>query len=234
MDRAPTDLSSLAALEAPMAPELLDQLRRVPLVPGRPLLVVDCDEVMVDFAGHLARFAAGIGIEMKLERYELEGAFREVETGRVLAFAEGIGIINRFFEAACRQQEALPGAADALARLSGTAQVVVLTNVPRHGKAARIENLAELGMGYPLIENSGGKGRALAWLQASVGAGVPAVFVDDSPSQIASAKRRAPSIKRIHFAGAPYVARLIPVCEDADHRAAGWQEAEPLIRRLLS
>lgn len=222
----------LAGIEKSLDPHVLGDLRAAGVVPGRPLLAVDADEVLVDLAGHLARFGQTLGLSMRLERYQLEGAFSDRETGRVLSFQEAIGIIDRFFEDEVRRQQPLPGAVDTLARLSEQAQIVVLTNVPRHGRAGRVENLAGLGIGYPVICNSGGKGRALTWLRAAAGA--PVAFVDDSPGQIASAKRRAPEVLRVHFAGAESVARVIPHAPEADHRAASWAEAEPLLTAHLA
>jgi phosphoglycolate phosphatase-like HAD superfamily hydrolase len=222
---------SLEALERAIDAAVLEELRAVPLAPGRPLLAVDADEVLVEFAAHLRRFAAAAGVEMRLERYELEGTFFEIGGGRALPFDEAISLIDRFFEAETERQRAVPGAAEALGRLSERAQVVVLTNVPRHARAPRIANLAGLGMDYPLVANAGGKGPALAWLAARAEA--PAAFVDDSPSQIRSAAAGAPGVARLHFAGADYVARVIPDCAEADHRVASWAEAERVLLRLL-
>ncbi len=235
MDRAAPE-TDLARLADGIDPAVLAQLEAVPLAPGRPLLVVDCDEVLVEFAAHLARFADGVGVEMRLERYELEGAFRDRASGRVLPFAEAIGLIDRFFREECLAQRAIEGAAAALARLSEIAQVVVLTNVPRHAREDRIENLAALGMPYPLVENAGGKGRALAWLaaKAGVGPGTPGVFVDDSPSQIASAARRAAGLSRVQFRGSDYVRDVLPRALEAEAEPASWAEAERTLRRLLA
>lgn len=217
--------------EPSMEPAVLAEIDALAIERGRPLLVVDADEVLVEFAAHLRRFAAAAGIEMRLERYELEGTFFEADGGRQLGFAEAIGLIERFFETETLAQRAVPGAAEALARLSARAQVVVLTNVPRQARAMRMENLAALGMAYPVVANTGGKGRALARLAARADA--PAAFVDDSPSQIASAAAEAPGVARVHFAGAAYVARVIPHCAEADRRVASWAEAEAVLERLL-
>lgn len=224
-----------------LAQGVLAQLEAVPLDPGRPLLVLDADEVLVVFAAHLARFAAAEGIAMRLERYSLEGAFRERRAGagsdggagdgRVLAFDEAIALIHRFVAAETARQAALPGAAAAVARLATLAQIVVLTNVPAHGRAARVQNLAGLGMAYPLVENIGGKGAALAWLAAR--AGRPAVFVDDSPKQLESAAALAPDVVRVHMTGAPLVADVMPASPHAEHSVPGWAEAEPLLAGLL-
>lgn len=222
----------LAEIEAEIPPRVLDQLRALPLVRGRPLLAVDADEVLVPLASHLSRFVAAHGIEMRLERYQLEGTMFPNGSDHPLAFDETLGWIDRFFRDEVLNQTAMPGAADALAALAEVAQIMVLTNVPAHGREGRVANLASLGMGYPLVENAGGKGRALAWLSAKVAA--PVVFIDDSPGQIDSAARRAPDVLRIHFAGAEGVAHLIPDCAAAQHRVADWPTCRALIDAHLT
>lgn len=200
------------------------QLESLTLDPGRGLLAVDADEVLVVFAAHLARFVRALGYEMRLTEYRLEGAITRADTGAAVAFEDTLALIDRYFadQAAC--QEPISGAAAALSRLSRLAQVVVLTNVPRHARAARVARLAELGMDYPLIENAGGKGPALAWMAARSGA--PVAFIDDSPSQIASVAAAVPRALRLHFAGSAFVARLMPDCPEANMRVPDWAAAE--------
>ena len=208
------------------------QLEALPLQAGRPLLAVDADEVLVLLAAHLKRFLAAEGIDLRLQEYRLEGTMFPNGAEHPLPFDESLRWIGRFFEDEVLRQEALPGAADALCRLSDRAQIMVLTNVPRHGREKRIENLASLGIPYPLVENGGGKGPALAWLQDRVEAQV--IFIDDSPNQIRSAAEHAPDVTRIHFAGAEMVADLIPDVAEAHHRVTGWAECEILIGSLLT
>ncbi|MEM7508773.1 MAG: hypothetical protein AAF415_18745 [Pseudomonadota bacterium] len=223
---------TLAETDRSLLPHLLDQLEALPLIPGRPLIAVDADEVLVLLAAHLKRFLATHGIEMRLTQYRLEGTMFPDGADHPLPFDESLGWLDRFFEDEVRRQQALPGAAEALKRLSDIAQIIVLTNVPRHGKAGRVENLAGLGIPYPVVENSGGKGPALAWCMDRVAA--PMAFIDDSPKQIESAAKHAPDVLRIHFAGADYVDRLIPECADADHRVIDWQVCEAAIRAHLT
>ncbi|MEM7671446.1 MAG: hypothetical protein AAF317_20375, partial [Pseudomonadota bacterium] len=128
-------------------------------------------------------------------------------------------------------QEALPNAAEVLDRLSNDVQIMVLTNVPQHGREKRIENLKGLGIPYPLVENAGGKGAPLAWMQNKIDA--PVIFIDDSPNQIRSAAKLAPEVTRIHFAGAELVERIIPQCEEANHRVSSWLSCEDVIRTTL-
>jgi len=223
---------SLGAIERALDPAVLDQLGAVQLVPGQPLVAVDADEVLVIFAAHLARYAARRGYEMRLTKYRLEGTFFHAGTERALDFDQSIRLINAFFEEETLSQQAVPGASEALGRLSRIAQIIVLTNVPRHARAMRIANLQALGMGYPLIENGGGKGRALAWL--AVRAQAPAAFIDDSPHQLESAQRRAPDVARLHFVGLDYVARVLPDSPPGCMRVTGWSEAEQAIRTALA
>ncbi len=221
-----------AEIEAGLDPEVLAQLRALPIVPGRPLLAVDADEVMVYLAEHLARYLPTIGFRMRLTQYQLEGSIFPADCEIPVPFDNCLRLIDRFFDDETLNQQALPGAVEALARLSAQAQVVVLTNVPRHARDLRRRNLAALGMGYPMVENAGGKGRALFWMAAHADA--PVAFIDDSLKQHESAARRAPEVTRIHFVGAGHLRRILPESPAAHHRVEGWAECEAVVRRELS
>ena len=221
----------IAKLEAGLDPEVLDQLRALPLEPGRPLVAVDADECLVYLAAHLARWLPTVGYRLALTQYQLEGSIFEQDSEVPVPFDDCLVLIDRFFSGEVLHQQAIPGAVGALARLARSAQVMVLTNVPRHGRELRRQNLAGLGLDYPMVENSGGKGRALAWIATQVGA--PMAFVDDSLKQHESAARRAPEVTRIHFVGASHLKRLLPDSPAAHHRAGGWAECEALIRQSL-
>jgi hypothetical protein len=221
----------LAEIEAGLDPEVLAQLRALPIVPGRPLVAVDADEVLVYLAEHLMRYLPTIGFRMQLTQYQLEGSIFPAGSDFPVPFDDCLRLIDRFFDDETLNQQALPGAAEALARLSVRAQVVVLTNVPRHARDLRRRNLAALGMDYPMVENSGGKGRALFWMAAHAAA--PAAFIDDSLKQHESAARRAPEITRIHFVGASHLRRILPESPAAHHRVADWAECEAVVTEAL-
>ena len=223
---------TLAEIEAGLDPEVLAQLRALPIVPGRPLLAVDADEVLVYLAEHLARYLPTIGFRMRLTQYQMEGSIFPADCEIPVPFDNCLRLIDRFFDDETLNQQALPGAVEALARLSAQAQVVVLTNVPRHARDLRRRNLAALGMDYPMVENAGGKGKALCWMLAHAGA--PVAFVDDSLKQHESAARRAPEVIRVHFVGAGHLRRILPESPAAHHRVEGWAECEAVVRRELS
>lgn len=222
----------LAAIEHGLDETLVEQLRALPISPGLPLLAVDADEVLVYLADHLARYLEGIGYRMHLTQYQLEGSIFPHGSDVPVPFDDCLELIDRFFEDETLNQQGVPGAAEALGRLSEAAQVIVLTNVPAHAGAMRRENLAALGMGYPLMVNAGGKGRALSWLRARAEA--PVVFIDDSPKQHESAARRAPEVTRIHFLGASHLRRIGVESPAAHHRVEDWEECEALVRDELA
>lgn len=212
-------------------PDLLAQLAALPIRRGRPLLAVDCDEVMVHLSAHMARWLPSAGFRMELARYQLEGSIFPLGSDVPVPFDDCLRLIDRFFAEETIRQEPVPGAPGALARLAESAQIVVLTNVPHHAGADRRRNLAGLGMGYPMVTNSGGKGRALAWLAAAAAA--PVAFVDDSPKQHESAARRAPGVTRIHFVGAGRLRHLLPESPAAVHRAENWAACEAAVCEAL-
>ncbi|MEM6944873.1 MAG: hypothetical protein AAF565_14090 [Pseudomonadota bacterium] len=213
--------------------ETLADLDAAKVVAGRPLVVVDCDEVIVEFAGHLARWLPALGYRLKLDQYELEGAIYPENEDIPLGFDAAVTLINAFFEEETKRQTPIDGAVAALERLSAEVQVVVLTNIPRHGRADRLINLRDLGLGHlPVIVNSGGKGRALAWLGERVAA--PMVFIDDSPFQIASAARHAEPTGRIHFRGAEHVREIDLKAQEADYVVEDWVTCEETVRRRLN
>lgn len=222
----------LATIEETLDDAVLAQLRAVPVRTGVPLLAVDADEVLVYLADHLVRYLAGIGYRMLLTHYQLEGSIFPAGSDEPVPFDDCLALIDRFFEDETLNQQPVPGAAEALARLSAEAQVMVLTNVPAHAAAMRRENLAALGMGYPLVANFGGKGRALSWLAARAEA--PVLFIDDSPKQHESAARRAPAVTRIHFVGASHVRRILVDSPAAHHRVEDWAECEKVVRACLA
>lgn len=212
-------------------PETLRDLEALALEPARPLVAVDCDEVMVHLARHLAEWLGRVGYRMELSRYQLEGSIFPAGSDEPVPFEGCLELIDRFFAEETLHQRPIAGAREALARLAEAAQVVVLTNVPRHAAGLRRQNLAALGMGYPMVWNIGGKGRALAWLRARLEA--PVVFIDDSLRQHESAARRAPGVTRVHFVGVEHLRPLLPESPAAHHRAESWPACMALVGDLI-
>lgn len=209
----------------------LAQLESLEIRRGRPLIAVDVDDCLAVFVDHLARHLGTQGVAMRLDRYELEGSMFRTGSDVPLPFEECIALINGFFTTECARQEAVPGGAEVLRRLSAHAQIVILTNVPSFAGEARRQNLAGHGIPWPVVVNTGGKGRAMAWLAAAAGAAT--AFVDDSVRQIENVAKHAPGVVRLHFAWADSIRRLFPECPAATHQVLDWQEAERVLRAEL-
>ncbi|MEO1330166.1 MAG: hypothetical protein AAFW46_10920 [Pseudomonadota bacterium] len=219
-----------------LAEEVLPQLLALKIDPDRPILAVDADEVLLHFARHLQRFMAGEGYRLDLSEYRLDGAISRLSDGAILSKSEGWALISLFFARETRTQEIVEGAAETLAALaedpSLRAQVLILTNVPQSARAARVANLAGHGLGFPLVANVGGKGRALRYLWDHSAA--PVAFVDDSALQLGSAATRAPGVARVHFVADPDLRRVAGRVEHAEHAMESWPAGERLLRRLLT
>lgn len=217
--------------QPPLSAATLTELEALSLTPGAPLIAVDVDEVLVHFVPHLSRYIGGLGYRMQLDSYQLEGSIFEIGSDDPVPFAGCIALINQFFDHETEAQAPVPGGVEALTRLAGRAQIVILTNVPRHATEARRRNLDALGVPFPMVVNSGGKGRAMAWLAEQVAA--PVAMVDDSVTQIESIARRAPDAFRVHFAAADFIQRLFPACDAASTQVRDWAGAETVLNDWL-
>jgi len=219
-----------SALPAP-TPKTLEQLESLVIERGRELIVVDVDDCISVYIDHLDRYLAGLGFDLRLTRYQLEGSIFPTGTDDPLPFDDCIELLNRFFHVECRHQELMPGADQALQSLAEDAQIVILTNAPHFAGDDRRANLAERGIPWPVVTNTGGKGRALAWLAARAEA--PTAFIDDSVHQIESVARHAPHVLRLHYLGAESVQRLFSHCPDASAQVRDWWDAEAVLREML-
>lgn len=210
--------------------DVLPQLQALRLDPVRPLFVVDVDEVLVGLAGHLGEFAAEHGFTLKLTGYKLDGALKRAD-GSTASPDEFRTLFTTFFETQTRHQRVYPHAARVLDSLSATTQVLILTNVPTYAHAARIDNLRGHGIDYPLVVNQGGKGGPLAWLAERTDG--PMAFIDDSPTQIASAAQHAPHVTRLHFVGDDHLRSLLDPLDDAHFAPETWLDVEAIVSDVL-
>lgn len=209
---------------------VLAELEAAAIAPGRPVIAVDADEVLVHFAEHFSEYCVERGLSFSLTEYRLDTALRHPD-GAPLTRKEIQPLIWGFIEEQTRWQRPVDGAAAALARLEAAAQIVVLTNAPAKMRADRIANLADLGVPYPVVMNEGGKGRALSWLAERAAA--PVVFIDDSAAQHASAAKHADAVTRVHFVGSAMLKPVIGRVEVAHHHPDDWEAAEATVRKAL-
>lgn len=174
------------------------QLASLVINHSRPLVICDVDEVIVHFTRDFEDFLAERNYLLETtDLRNLQTAVRPVHGGPKLTDVATIDLVDKFFELRTRTMKPIDRAVEGLRLLSQHADVVMLTNLPHSAGDHRRENLASLGLPFPVITNSGPKGPAINLMAAKVNA--PVVFIDDSPGFIASAYEHAPHVHLVHF-----------------------------------
>lgn len=199
----------------------------------RPLLITDCDEVLLHFVTPFAAYLESAhDLTLHLDSFALSGNIRRAD-GSTLEPSAFMPLLEGFFETQMPMQTPAPGAVDVLATLARTADIVILTNVDQRHHAPRTAELARLGMPYRVVTNSGGKGQPVANLVAEYNPSA-AVFVDDLPPHHSSVKAHAPSVYRLHMVAEPKLRALIPAAPDADARIDDWPTALRQIQSVFA
>jgi hypothetical protein len=201
------------------------------LTPGRPLLIVDADEVVLRFVEGLDQFLRARGLYLDLTTYRLHGNVKRLDDNTPVLDVEVTALLDEF-RAELDSLDPVAGAAEALNALKPRLDIVMLTNIVPEQAGARLRNLARHGLDLPIVSNSGMKGPAVKALAAQ--AGRPAFFVDDIPQHLASAAESVPDVYRIHLVGDDRLKPLMMAAEKAHLRAEGWREAQAFIENKLS
>ena len=203
-----------------------------PLDPNQPLVICDADEVLVQFLRGLERYLDKQGLYIDITSFRIHGNVREQETNTHVPDHAVTDHIAQFFEHETATLDPVPGARDALTRLNTNAQILILSNLPPTARQARIDNLTQHGMPYPVMAGSGPKGVIVQQIVASMRA--PIVFIDDLPLHHASVASSTPHVQRLHFVADPRLAKLVGPSPDAHARIDTWPEATEWIERALS
>ncbi|WP_199555166.1 HAD family hydrolase [Sandaracinobacteroides hominis] len=196
----------------------------------RPRLILDCDEVILEFAGPFAQWLREArDVELKFDSSALIGNMRHLSDGRPVDPADFPALLDGFFEHGQRLQQPAEGAVEVLTALSKDFDLIVLTNIPAAWRDIRLEVLRERGLDVPVHANDGPKGRMVKELAGDR----RAVFVDDLPPHHSSALKHAPEVGRLHMVADATLRGLIPAAPDAHVRIDRWDEAEGWIRDYL-
>lgn len=207
-----------------------------PIVKGRPLVITDCDEVLLYMVSHFRDWLAEEqGVTFDMSRHDFVNAMRYTKTGELVPQDQIWELLNRFFDDQMHRQTPVTGAIEAINALREEAEVVVLTNLLDFRQEARTKQLLELGLDVRVFTNQGPKGPAL---QRILDEYQPsrAVFIDDLPQHHDSVGEIAPQVARLHLCAEPLIAPNISCAFVAGHahaRIDNWEEALPWIRAQL-
>ena len=198
---------------------------------NRPLLISDCDEVLLHMAGHFAEWLEEAhGLELDFAAPGLhQSMVKERASGRALPGEEVWPLLDTFFVEEWHRQNIVPGAREALTELGRDADIVILTNIPDRHQALRIRQLETFEIHHEVLCNAGAKGPQLRELVDRLQPSA-AVFVDDHAPHLASAAEHAPHVWRLHMIAEPRLAEHIPAAHDAHARIDNWNEAGTWIR----
>src|SRR5690606_11333222 len=164
-------------------PETLRQIEELSS-DDRPLLVLDVDDVLLEFIRPFPKFLEARGFSLTMASFRLTGNIAEKATGRLVEQPEVTALLDEFFLGQAEWQTLTDGAVEALATFAGKVEIVLLTAMYHRHRDTRRAHLDALGLHYPLLTTEMAKGPAVAKLRGD--SGRPVAFVDDQPSNLLS------------------------------------------------
>jgi len=192
---------------------------------NRPLLISDCDEVLLYMVGHFADWIDEThGYDFVLEEPGFMNAVRDRKTGHAVEADLVWPLLDSFFTDAWHRQDIVTGAAEALIEIGKVADIVVLTNLPDHHHAIRVRQLETFDIRHQVLCNQGNKGPQVKALIDRLRPSA-AVFVDDHPGHHESVAQEAPDVWRLHMIAEPRLAAHVPPSPHAHSRIDDWPTA---------
>lgn len=197
----------------------------------RPLLVLDVDDVVLEFVRPFPHFLKTRGFGLTLASFRLTGNISETATGRLIEQPEVTALLGEFFDTQAEWQSITEGATDALKMLGKGAEIVMLTAMPHKHRAVRRAHLDALGLNYPLLTTEMAKGPAIAKLRGLKAR--PVAFVDDQPSNLISARNCVADAHLFHLMADNSLRAFLPPTPPDIFSVEDWREAAPKIADAL-
>ncbi|HEY8004474.1 MAG TPA: hypothetical protein VIE16_09615 [Phenylobacterium sp.] len=198
---------------------------------GRPLVVVDVDEVLGLFMRGFGAFVAERGYELRFDRFALFQNLYRPGASEHLDIAEGRKLFDEFFRTSCGEMDPAPGAVEALRKLEARAEVLILSNAPADAERLRAEWLRRHGLPRALILSSGPKGPITAALVAQTSG--KSAFVDDLIPNLDSVAEHAPRTATFQHVADLRLRPLAPRSE-RHPRIDDWTELGEAIEAAIS
>jgi len=200
---------------------------------SRPLLITDCDEVLLHMVAHFGAWLEETQeIDFLLDGPDFGEALVRRPHGEPVPPQEVWPLLDGFFATEMHRQTLVPHAREALLRIGAIADIVILTNLGWHCHAGRVAQLAALGIEHRVVCNQGGKGAPVASLIEEF-APSAAVFVDDLPGHHESVAEHAPDVWRLHMVAEPALACHVGPARFAHARIDDWAEASDWVVERL-
>lgn len=195
------------------------------------LLVLDIDEVILEFIAPFQRLLAEHGAHLHADSFKLTGNVRSMSTGTALTGNELDQITLRLYEEQETRQPVVEGAHTALRGLDHHADILFLTAMQPSYYFQRRRLLDREGFAYPMIATERSKGAVVSDL-SDVWKG-PIVFVDDLPPNLQSVRISCPSAHLVHLMANEVFRPHLPPLPAGASPARDWSEAAQIIRRIV-
>lgn len=196
-----------------------------------PLLVLDVDDVILEFIRPFPVYLRERGFELKFDSFSLNGNIADLSTGARVSKEHVSQLVDDFFDVQHDWQELAENAAETIAGLAGSAEVVLLTAMPHRHRARRRALLDDLDLPYPLVTTERAKGPAIKLLRGTHPR--PVAFVDDMYHNLISARDAVADAHLFHLMADNSVRALLPPVPEGITQVEHWREAGPRIARAL-
>lgn len=197
---------------------------------NKPLLISDCDEVLLYMVAPFRDWLAeNEGVEFRMVGNNFANAMRWKESGELVGEKDIWRLLGGFFDTEMHRQNPIEGAIESINIIAENAEVVILTNLNDERQQKRTEQLAQYGVHARVFTNQGPKGPALARIIDEYQPN-RAIFIDDLPQHHESVSVDVPHVTRLHLCGEPMLAPLIDCAFEAGHahaRIDNWGAALP-------
>ena len=199
---------------------------------ARPLVVVDVDEVVLQFLNPFKAFLKANGHELVLETFSLNGNVTCLATGEKIPDSDVGAFLAAFYDAQEEWQAPFETARETLDGLNEIADVLLLTAMPPRHREARRRLLARFGFAFPLIASEAPKGEVLSALCSKDPPLL--IFVDDMLYNCRSVAEHLPDALTINLLINDDYRAIAPQTQAPSVVATGWDHAETLIRRHIA
>ena len=136
-------------------------------------------------------------------------------------------LINSFFKNCTLNMKLINGAKKAIEKISNKFNIIILSNIPYEYYELRKDSLKKNNLDFPFFANKGEKGipsKIIASLHKN-----QTWFIDDSPNQVSSVRKKAYNIKTILFIENNKLAKLISDKDDCDFYSTNWKKNESIL-----
>ncbi|WP_367714538.1 hypothetical protein AB2N04_10965 [Nitratireductor sp. GISD-1A_MAKvit] len=196
-----------------------------------PLLVLDVDDVILEFIRPFPDYLQTRGFQLKLESFGLNGNIIDLTSGNRVCDDTVAELVDAFFEVQHDWQKLAEDASETIADLSRSSQVILLTAMPHRFRQTRRALLDQLEMHYPLLTTERAKGPAIKRLRGDHPR--PVAFVDDMYYNLVSVRDTVEEAHLFHLMADNSVRSLMPPVPEGIVAVEHWKEAGEKITRSL-